>query len=166
MQAAPHRRDGRNEWQVNRPAQQHCQLIPAPSDCRSTGWGSTLGQFFQSNILQLNPYQHEISESVTDIRSLSQMNSSRDHRYLNQVAFDCWEAAKHTGVSDCQTFTVSIPWDSQQNLTSKLREKLYFRSITPSFSELFLQLWELEKNLKTRKGNNKRLHSGIPKQPI
>lgn len=58
----------RNEWQVNPPAQQRWRFMAASGDRSSTGWGSTPGQFCQSNILQLNPYQHEISESDTQDR--------------------------------------------------------------------------------------------------
>lgn len=119
MQAATYRSDARNEWQVNPPAQQHDQFIPAPSDHRSRGWGSTAGQFCQSNILQLNPYQHDIR-----IRYPSQMNSSWDLWYLNLAGFDCWEVAKHMGISDCQSFTVSIPFRQATEIwLQSLREK-------------------------------------------
>lgn len=80
--------------------QEPCQFIPAPSE-HSTGWGSTLGEFL--------PEEQPLTKPLPgrDIRIWypTQMNSSRDCCYLNLLGFDCWEAAKHTGISDCWTFS-------------------------------------------------------------
>ena len=113
-----HRRDNEEEQQVNPPAQQQSiQFIPAPSHRRSTGRGSTLGQFCQTNILQLNPSQHELSESNTRHRWIL-------HETSVTLTLLALIAEKQLSTWAFPTFTVSIHWDRQQKSDLKAKREI------------------------------------------